>query len=508
LALTQANAGSGEQVKGCSAVPDDLTLHAVSVPDLRGYDFGVGVDNLTGDPCNQVVEPIYSPPPGVGPISRFDVRRISSSKDLQTSLGIDVEASYGCAAFGAGASARFGFLEQSTVHSATLFLTISATAQLANLSIDESTLTTAAQTVVDNPGVFKARYGDLFCRACTRGGLFVGVLRFETYDTESANTIEGELQGSYGLFSADVAVKFDKVSREQSASLYCSLYSEGGPLLRINNPTSMQELLDCANRWTDALSKNPDQYSRPYQWTLSPITIANGPLPPNAAQIQAAQDVLKFCVDERADLLDDISRMQWYVNHPDRYDWSATGVTQQVLADAVRDWQFDLHTVKQCASEAMNHPAAARMPAVYAQQAEDRTYRATLMPNPLPPANPRRQVDVVSLVGLRVSTINAVLADLRRPYDEYCAWADSYYEPGTRATKPSRAQYDFLRSGVRFDLSSIHVAAPLGTIAFWSWVYAQTPESSQVPADGSVTLTGHRWGAGGVPPEFRAMWGE
>jgi hypothetical protein len=488
-------------------MPDNDILHAVSVPDLRGYDFGVGVDSLTGDPCNQVVEPRFSPPPGSGPINRFDVRRISSSKDLQTSLGIDVDASYGCAAFGAGASARFGFMEQSTVHSATLFMTISATAQLANLSIDESTLTAAAQTVTDNPGVFKERYGDLFCRACTRGGLFIGVLRFETYDAESADSIEGELQGSYGLFSADVAVKFDKISREHSASLYCSLYSEGGPLFQINNPGSVQELLDCANKWSDALSQHPDQYSRPYQWTLSPITIANGPLPSNAAQIQAAQDVLKFCAGERTDLLDGINRLQWYADHPDRYDWTVTPVTQDVVADAVRDWQFDLHTVTQCASEAMNHTDAARMPAVYAQQVENRTYRATQMPNPLPPAN-SREVNVVSLVGLRVSTVKGVLTDTHRSYGEYCTWADGFFEPGTRATKPSPAQYEFLCSGVKFDISSLPVGGPLGTMAFWSWVYAQTPESGQVPADGTVTFSGHLFGTGGVPPEFSAMWGE
>lgn len=493
-------------VRGGFVVADDVVLHAVSVPDLRGYDFGVGVDSLSGDPCNQVVMPDYSPPAQApGPISRFDVRRITSSKDLQTSLGIDVEASYGCAAFGAGASARFGFLQQSSVHSSTLFMTISATAQLANLSIDESALTTAAGQMIDNPVAFKARYGDLFCRACTRGGLFVGVLRFETYDSESSNKIEAELQGSYGLFSADAAVKFNKVSREHSASLYCSLYSEGGPLLRINNPGSIQEMLDCANRWTDALATHPDQYSRPYQWTLSPITIANGPLPPNGAEIQGAQDVLKFCANERADLLDHISRIQWYLDHPERYDWTATPVTRDVLARAVREWQFDMHTVKQCASEAMNHTAAARMPAVYAQQMEARTYRATPMPDPLPPTNPRRLVDVVSLVGLRVSTINAVLADMRRTYDEYCTWAASYYEPGSRGVKPSAAQYDFLHSGVSFDLSSIPVANPQGTIAFWSWVLSQAPDSGQIAADGTVTFTGRRHGTGGVPPELGAI---
>jgi hypothetical protein len=166
------------------------------MPNTRGYDFGVGVDRLTGTICTQVVKPTQTPPQSSGGISQFSVARITSSEDLQSSVGINIEASYGCATFGAGASARFGFVERSHVHSSTLFMTISATAQLADLSIDEPELTDAATATVGNQELFKTRFGDMFCRACTRGGLFVGVLRFNTFDSSVANSIEAELKGS------------------------------------------------------------------------------------------------------------------------------------------------------------------------------------------------------------------------------------------------------------------------------------------------------------------------
>jgi hypothetical protein len=169
---------------------------AISVPHIRGYDFGVGVDRLSGTPMNQVVEPTASLPlPGEGGVQSFDVSRIHSSRDLQQKLGIDIEASYGCASFGAGASARFSYMKDSQVQSSCLFMTVTATAQLADLSIDNAVLTEQARQTLGRQDVFSARYGDMFCRACSRGGIFVGVMRIEAESSSDATAIEAELQG-------------------------------------------------------------------------------------------------------------------------------------------------------------------------------------------------------------------------------------------------------------------------------------------------------------------------
>lgn len=204
-----------------------MALQQIVVPNVRGYDFGIGVDRLSGMAMNQVVQPTPSTSPAPGPIQSFEVSRIHSTKDLQEQLGVDVEASYGCAAFGAGVSGRFKYLKKAEVHSSLLFMTVTATIKTADLSIDEVKLTDHASAMVDHPDVFTTRFGDVFCRSVGRGGVFVGVIRVETYSETDANQIEFELKGSYGFFSAEVANNFSKVTSDHNASVYCSLYAEG-----------------------------------------------------------------------------------------------------------------------------------------------------------------------------------------------------------------------------------------------------------------------------------------
>jgi hypothetical protein len=90
----------------------DVPLQEIVLPHLDAYNFGIGLDRLSGMAMNQVVNPVPIPPlQASGASGAFEVARISSTHDLQQKLGIDVNASYGCASFGAGVSARFGFTQ-------------------------------------------------------------------------------------------------------------------------------------------------------------------------------------------------------------------------------------------------------------------------------------------------------------------------------------------------------------------------------------------------------------
>src|SRR5215472_1472155 len=100
-----------------------MPLQEILLPDKGNYDYGIGVDRLSGMAMNLVVNPTQSPPRGAGGGDQtFTVTRVSSTHDLQENLGIDVNASYGCASFGAGISARFKFSQDSKIHSASLFM--------------------------------------------------------------------------------------------------------------------------------------------------------------------------------------------------------------------------------------------------------------------------------------------------------------------------------------------------------------------------------------------------
>jgi len=362
-------------------MPPIPRLPELKLPHHETFKFGMGIDRLSGTTLNLAVkadadEPDYAQ----GAVMKFDVSRISSTHDLQQQLGIDVEASYGCATFGAGVSARFSFSQQSSVHSSSLFMTVTATVDAADMSIGEVVLTDEAAQMVDNPDAFTARYGDTFLRAVKRGGLFVGLLRIETFDDKEAESVSAELQGSYGLFSADAKTNFQKVTSDHQVKVFCSLYSEGGPPLQIKDPTDPAELLEHANAWSTAMAE-PKKYARPYEWTASPLSIAEGPLPPNAADIEHAQDVLKFCATERAAMLDQLNELNWFTGHADMYDWS--GADQGATTESARKTQTDLDTIAACASHAINHPGDVKMPADFAATLPAGSYPLS---RPLPPA--------------------------------------------------------------------------------------------------------------------------
>src|SRR5688572_28191018 len=108
-----------------------MALRQVLVPWVRGYDVGVGADLASGSPMGLAVRGAASAVAGAGgDIVNITIQRIQATDELESALGIDVEASYGSAAFGAGASARFGFAKQSKVQVSSLFMAVSVLVEL------------------------------------------------------------------------------------------------------------------------------------------------------------------------------------------------------------------------------------------------------------------------------------------------------------------------------------------------------------------------------------------
>ncbi|MFF9810762.1 hypothetical protein ACF1G5_37715 [Streptomyces coeruleorubidus] len=459
------------------------TLRSINVPHIRGYDFGIGVDRLSGTLMNQVVEPNSSPPsPGMGGVQTFDVSRVYDSRDLQSKLGIDIEASYGCASFGAGASARFSYMKDAKISSACLFMVVTATAKLADMSIDQAVLTTPAQQVIGRRDAFTARYGNMFCRACSRGGIFVGVMRVETESSSEALEIEAELKGAYGFFSAEAKAKFRNVTESHHTSVYCSLHAEGGPRLVVSDPTDPATLLQNANAWGEALNSKPDVYAKPYEWTLSPITIAEGPLPPNTAEIQHAQDILQFCARERTGLLDQLNLLDWIHDHPDRFTWEGA-VTREAIRASIRNTQKDLDLVAQCASNAIDDPTRAVSPSTFGQRLVPPVdYPSAVIPDPLP------QYRAPSLdANIYVPNLIGEIEGFLWIAEEY--GIDEREEPaGLPPTPRNREVVDFMAARSRGDIKIRMVPPEVGSNS-GSIVRAQFPAGgTSVPRGTEILL--------------------
>ena len=391
-----------------------MTQMQLDVPVRDGYNFGVGVDLLSGAAMNKPVsnDVINSIDHAEGATVNVIVQRIQTTHELEQALGISAEASYGSPSFGAGISARFDFAKSAKVQSSSLFMTVTATVKLKVLSIDAPFLTPEAAKLVDNPPVFAQRFGNVFVRSMERGGIFIGVLRIDTSSSQESESINAELKGSYGLFSAEAKMRFSEVEKKFSSDVFVQMYHEGGPVnLGIKDPTNPLELLTNVDLFLNSFSVNPDSSAVPYRVTLAPITIATGPLPPNKEDLSHAQDVMRFCAQRRSTLLDQLNLLQLIVDSPSRYDFS-NGSNLKEIAAAATNTQSDLDLISSCASAAINSPKGALFPKDFAATKGEK-FPSAVMPELFPIGKPRPvgEKTVPKFVGLTVREAGALAAD-------------------------------------------------------------------------------------------------
>lgn len=362
----------------------------VTVPFRNGYNFGVGVDLLSGEPRNQSVnsDVINSNSEG-NRGSGIVIQRIRTTKGLEEILGIDAQASLGTALF-AGNSARFDFVKDCRVESSSLFMAIAARVSLKVLSIDAPSLRKEASAVVDRPDIFDQRFGNVFVRTIERGGLFVTVMRIETSSSEDSFNISSELEGDFGELSTDseskLSNKFAKIARDPRFNMSFQTYREGGP---VDLATSLDasEVLANANLFLHSFATNADAMAVPNLVTLAPITIADGPQSPISVDLENAQNVLRFCATRRSLFLDQLNLLQQFAERVSRYDFS-NGANPREIATAAANTQADLDLIGRCARAAINSPSRAKFPTDFAV-AIGETFPTATVPAILPVVRPR-----------------------------------------------------------------------------------------------------------------------
>jgi len=336
----------------------------------------VGADFASGSPMGKVVDGPVTPVEGAGGATvKFQVNRIQSTEQLEEALGIDAEASYGTGSFGTNVSARLSYAKKAKIQSSSLFMLVTTHVELPFLQIDNPILSQDAKTLVSSPGDFKARYGNAFVRGIGRGGLFVGSMRIETESSEHSDEIAAELKGSYGLFTADIKANFSNIQQKFRASTFIDMYHEGGPVdLKIDHYDNPLELLENANRFLESFKTDPEatdsEAAVPYFVTLAPIEVAKGPLPPDAAKLEHAQDVLVRCAKARSRTLDKINLLEYMLDNTSRFKF-AGDKDQAAVEKALGDYQDDLDRIAESASTAIRSPGEASFPKLKARLPKD-----------------------------------------------------------------------------------------------------------------------------------------
>jgi len=345
----------------------------------EGYNYGIGVSSATGSPMGLGVTgapTMVRDAPGGG--GSFQFTRIMNSQDLETHLGISADASGGIGLF--SASDRFSFAKDCKVQSSSIALLLYCTGEFGFEQIDDPTLSPGAAALVASgqQAQFQEKYGDCFVRGIATGGQFFGVVRIDISSESARTNVENSLSGSYGTFSGDVTVKLTDAMTKTNSSAKTYVWYEGGDVKTIVD--TPEKLFTATTEWLNSLSAN----RKPYSVTLAPYIIANGPQPPNQADLQHQHDVLAHCAVLRSKTFDKRNLIDYMSDpqHAGDFDAVPNGPN---LADLLAKFDQDLDIISQAASFAINNPKDALEPEEYARQKKGlANYTLTLVPANLP----------------------------------------------------------------------------------------------------------------------------
>ena len=337
-------------------------MQNAKVPYQEGYDFGIGVDSATGDSRQMGIvgtqTQVKSAPGGSG---GFEVIKIETTKDMEDQLGISADASGGVGPF--SASARFNFARDSKVQSKSISVLLTCTRLKGFTQIDKPVLDDDAAKLMANGNVslFKERYGDYFVRGIESGGQFFGFMRIDVKSEEDYKTMESSLSGSYGPFSADVGVNMKSSLKQTNSTANIMLYYEGGFVQK--KPQTPDELFQAADQWTNSV----DDQSKPYNALLVPWEIANGPPPPNIADLLNQKDVLTACANLRSQVIDKMNVLDYITDpiHQSEFIFGPNDV--QNLQSLFTGVSNDHDIIQKAASFAINNPKDAVEPVTYAR---------------------------------------------------------------------------------------------------------------------------------------------
>lgn len=364
-----------------------MVLKQETVPFREGYDIGIGVTMATGSPMALGAEGAVTPPEvGAGGTGKFTFRRIDTTSDLETELGISADVSAGVGPFSVDAS--FDFAKRCRIQTSSLSVLVSAEERFAFKQMDSPRLSPAAAELVEqgNADLFGDRFGEYFVRGIRTGGRFFGVARIDTKSTESKLAVDAALSGSYGTMSADVRFKLTETLKTAQARVEVFLLFEGGRIT--TRPTSndpvelLAQLYKAMDEWTASVLEIPQAYAA----TLAPYVIALGPQPPNLPDIEHQRDVLKRCAKLRSQTIDKLNLVDYIldpkhtnefdiVSPPDGPDLSAL---QAVLAN-------DLDIIADAASFSINNVKQACDPETFMRKVQGvADFRLTPLPANMP----------------------------------------------------------------------------------------------------------------------------
>jgi hypothetical protein len=333
------------------------------VPYQPGLDFGVGVDSATGGrrQYGAIGTPQKMQAGITGGDGSFSLLRIEDTHDLETHLGISAEASGGVGLF--SASARFSFARDTKVQSSSIMILMTCTKSFGFTQILRPDLDPSAAQLVANGQAepFTERYGDCFVAGIESGGQFFGMIRIDVASETDNTKISGALSGSYGTFSAKVSTDLNEAVKNTHSKVSATLYYEGGNVTTtVRTP---DDLFTAKDEWERSVAN----MAKPYAVLLLPWIIANGPNPPNAADLQKQRDVLIACAKLRSQVMDRLNLLEYIMDPLHLNDFQIQPGDADKLSKLHAAVSLDADIVQEAASFALDNVKEAVEPETYAR---------------------------------------------------------------------------------------------------------------------------------------------
>lgn len=313
----------------------------------NGYDFGVGIDTVTGKPLGDPVlrSEAEERMDAEGQAVTFYMQQIESSEELNDALSAsaDVSARYG---FFSG-SASFDFAKQSSFNQYSMFLLISTVVTNSFRQMRDVKLAPHAVRLWESGDkeAWLAAMGDCYCRGVSTGGILNVVLCIEIESETQRQEIETEVQAGMnaGVAGFNAKAQFSSMMGRLSSKTSIRLnHQQLGGDQHIN--FTPEKILEHASQFADSVRGN---LAVPFSVVGSPYeTVTNLPPQPNKFDRRLQKDVIAACGKLRLRYLDVINDIDYVLSKPHQFDWEGKerAKTKELdrKADALRNAITDL----------------------------------------------------------------------------------------------------------------------------------------------------------------------
>lgn len=321
-----------------------------------GMDYGVGVDELAGEVRGDALE--STEPTRIegaeGQTVGFSLDRIETSEELQQALGMKVDAK---ASFGLwGGSAKFEFMDKSSLNSYSLYLLVSVNVMNSFRQIRGARLKASAASLLSSSGAdrFREMYGDTYLRGILTGGEYFALLEITTRDSSEQQKLAAEMDAGYvGRFNVSAALNrsIEKIAAHRNIRIRS--FQRGGDETSV--PQTADEIIQRSAEFAEQVAA---QKAVPYTVLLSDYRTVELPSGVSLVDIENSREVLRSLGALRSSLVTLVNDVDYVLLNQDQFPGLDVGLLH-AQRNEVRE---ALNIVLKAASLTARDPAASELP--------------------------------------------------------------------------------------------------------------------------------------------------